>query len=80
MNKYLTNDEVAIDLELTGASIGVASNYQFNLSIPKAIYTTAETPLGNDYNLLTVEFSGMYDTATSSLVSGYMVNLLPNYT
>lgn len=80
MTKYLSHTNIAIDLELTGDAIGVGSNYQFNLSIPKAIYTTAETPLGNDYNLLTVEFEGIYDSVTSSLITGHLVNLLPNYT
>jgi hypothetical protein len=79
MTKFLANTESALDLELTGNAIGVASNYQFNLTVPRVIYTTAETPLGNDYNLLTVEFEGLYDPVTSSLITGYMVNEVANY-
>lgn len=79
MTKYLADTESALDLELTGQAIGVGSNYTFNLTLPRVIYTTAETPLGNDYNLLTVEFEGLYDPITSSLISAHLENLSANY-
>lgn len=78
-NNYLAKTSMAIDLELTGDAIGVAENEKFNFSIPKAVFTTAETPLGNDYNMLTIEFEGEYDTATSSLCSASLTNLLADY-
>jgi hypothetical protein len=79
MTKYLSASESALTLELTGKAIGVASFYRFNINVPKVIYTTAETPLGNDYNLLTVEFEGIYDSVTSKLVDFVLTNEVASY-
>jgi hypothetical protein len=38
----------------------------------------AETKLAEDYNLLSIEFEGLYDTATSKLLSLVATNLLAN--
>jgi hypothetical protein len=79
-NEYLSHTENEIILELTGDAIGVASNYFFQLKIPRAIFTTAETPIREDYNQLSIEFAGMYDSVTAKLVSAQVVNLSVNYT
>lgn len=78
MTDYLAHTYRALQLVLTGDSIGTSSNHKVDISIPKAAFTTAETPLREDYNLLTVEFSGIYDTATSKLLSMIVTNLLAN--
>ena len=77
-NNYLAKTTRPIDLVITGAPIGVASNDKLTLSIPKSVFKMAETKLAEDYNLLSIEFEGLYDTATSKLLSLVATNLLVN--
>jgi len=77
---YLGKTERSVELILTGDVIGSASNNKFDMTIPKAVFTSAETPLREDYNLLTIEFQGVYDTATSKLLNVVVTNLLTNLT
>lgn len=74
MTDYLANTDRSINLVITGDSIGSAENLELNLTIPKAVFTTAETPIRDDYNLLTVNFEGIYDTATSKLIDIVVTN------
>ncbi len=79
LNDYLAKNERSLDLILTGDSIGVGSSIKLELSIPRAVFTSGQTKLSEDYNLLTVEFSGIFDTVTSKLLSVKLTNLLANY-
>lgn len=79
LNDYLAKNERSLDLILTGDSIGVGSSIKLELSIPRAVFTSGETKLSEDYNLLTVEFSGIFDTVSSKLLSVKLTNLLANY-
>ena len=76
MTAYLAGTTQSFQMLITGPSIGTGAAYTFNLTIPKGIYKTSETKLGEDYNLLSVEFEGIYDTATSKLFNVVMTNLL----
>lgn len=78
-SNYLTKTEREIKLELTGDTIGVASNNKIVLTIHRAVLTTAETPISEDFNLLTIEFEGLYDTVTTKLLTVVVTNLLSNY-
>ena len=77
-NNYLSKTTRPIDVVITGAAIGVGSNDKLTISIPKSVFKMAETKLAEDYNLLTIEFEGMYDTASSKLLSMVATNLLAN--
>ncbi len=79
LNDYLAKNERAIDIILTGDAIGIASNEKVEISVPRAVLTSGETKLSEDYNLLTIEFAGIYDTVTTKLVSVKITNLLANY-
>ncbi|MBI2622269.1 hypothetical protein HYW66_01385 [Candidatus Microgenomates bacterium] len=78
-NDYLAKNEKAIDIILTGDAIGVGSNNKIEISVPRCVFTTGSTPLAEDYNLLTIEFQGIFDTATNKLISAKITNLLANY-
>jgi hypothetical protein len=78
-NKYLSKTSSALDLVLTGDPIGTASNASIAINVPKVFYTKAETPIKNDYNLVTIEFEGFYDPTTSKLLSCVITNLLTAY-
>jgi hypothetical protein len=78
MTDYLAGTQRALQFNLTGDTIGSTANNKVVIDIPQARFTTAETPLREDYNLLTVEFEGIYDTATSKLISAIVTNLLTN--
>jgi Phage tail tube protein len=77
-NNYLSKTDRALDFEFTGDTIGTASNYKVTVNVPKAAYTMSETKLGEDYNLLVIEFTGIYDPATSRLLNMVVTNLLAN--
>lgn len=80
ITKYLAKTESSIDLIFTGIdTIGVASNYKLTISVPRAVYTATETPLAEGHNLVTVEFAGLYDTSSSSLVTAVLTNLITAY-
>lgn len=79
LNNYLTKTEREVILELTGDSIGVASNNKMVLTIPRAVFTTANTEISEDHNMLHIEFQGLYDTVTTKLISVVLTNLLANY-
>jgi len=78
-NNYLNKTTREIILEMTGDAIGVGSNNNLVVTIPRAVFTTAETPISEDFNLLTVEFEGLYDTVTTKLIEIELTNLLANY-
>jgi hypothetical protein len=78
-NNYISKTIRSIDLSIVGEAIGVAENKKFSISIPTAVLITGETPINEDYNLLSIEFEGVYDTVTGKLLSASMTNLLPNY-
>jgi hypothetical protein len=76
MTAYLAKTDRVIDVVMTGDTIGSSSNNGIAIAIPKATYKTAVTEIKEDYNLVTVEFVGYYDTATSKLLSVTFTNLL----
>lgn len=75
-NSYLAGTHVALALELTGDAIGTSSNNKVILSIPVASLKASTTSLNEDYNLVSFEFEGIYDTATSKLFNVVITNLL----
>lgn len=79
LNDYLSKTNNALDLVVTGDAIGVSANHKIEISIPKVFYTAADTELGEDYNLVSVEFEGVYDSTTAKLLSVKLTNLLANY-
>jgi Phage tail tube protein len=80
LTAYLANTEQSLQVLVTGGAIGSASNNKFDLSIPRAVITSAETKISDDYNLVTIEFNGLYDTATTKLLDLKITNLLANLT
>jgi hypothetical protein len=76
---YLNGTEQALVIGFTGDTIGTSSNYGLQLTVPRARYSTGSVPINDDYNALTVEFEGIYDTATSKLITPVLTNLLTNY-
>lgn len=79
LTNYLANTKESIELIITGNSIGTAANYALDILIPKASYKTADTKITEGHNLLTIEFEGIYDTATSKLLSVTLTNLITSY-
>ena len=77
---YLNKTERSLDLVLTGDAIGTSSNHKLELSIPRNVLKTAEVAISEEYHLLSIEFEGLYDTATSKLLSAKLTNLITNYT
>jgi hypothetical protein len=76
LTSALLGTKRAIIFTITGATIGATSNDMIVLTIPTAAITAQTTELGEDYNLLTLEFSGVYDPSTSKLLSLVVTNLL----
>ncbi len=76
---YLANTKEALEIILTGVSIGTAANYVLDILIPRANYTAAETKITDQHNLLTIEAEGIYDTTTSQLIKATLTNLLTSY-
>lgn len=72
---YLSKTEQSLDVTFTGDSIGSSSNYKLSIVLPRVVFKTASTPVNDDYNLLSVEFQGMYDTVTAKLISTVLTNL-----
>lgn len=79
LNDYLARTNNALDIVLTGDAIGVSSNNTLTVTVPKIYYTKGETPISEDFNKLTLEFEGVYDTATSKLISMVLINLITAY-
>jgi hypothetical protein len=79
LTNYIANTREAIELIATGGTIGSAANYVLDINIAKAIYTTAETKITDDHNLLSIEFNGIYDTSTSKLIAVTLTNLVATY-
>lgn len=77
---YLNKTDTSLDIVFTGDAIGVAANYKLTVTIPKVTFKASSYPVTDDYNLLTVEFEGIYDTATSKLLSAVLTNLTIAYT
>ncbi len=80
VNKFHSKDFVKVELIITGVTIGASSNYKFEIAVPKAVLTTCETPLGDEYNFVTVEFEGIYDSVSDYLTRWILTNLTPAYT
>ena len=77
---YINGTNQAFVIAFTGDVIGSSSNYGLNISVPLVRYSASNSPLNDDYNSLTVDFQGIYDTATSKLITVILTNLLTNYT
>jgi hypothetical protein len=80
MTDALAGTKRAIVITITGAAIGASSNDKILITIPTAAVIAQTTELGEDYNLLSVEFTGVYDPATSKLFDIVVTNLLTNLT
>lgn len=76
---YLAKTDNSLVITFTGDVIGSSSNYGLTITVPKCSYKTATFPVTEDYNMLTVEFEGIYDTGTSKLISIVLTDLLTNY-
>jgi len=77
---YLAKTNESIELIATGTdTIGVGAHYALDILIPKSVYTTADTKITDDHNLLSIEFAGIYDTVTSKLLAVTLTNLLATY-
>ncbi len=79
LTNYLALNNESIELIATGPAIGTAANYVFDVLVPKAFYTAAESKITDNHNLLSVSFEGIYDTATSKLIGVTLTNLLATY-
>ncbi len=76
---YLSKVEQALQIIFTGDAIGTNSNYKLDITIPKTVFKVANFPVAEYYNLLSVEFEGIYDAATSKLILPILTNLTENY-
>ncbi|HEX2910388.1 MAG TPA: phage tail tube protein [Chloroflexia bacterium] len=80
LTNYINKTTESIELIATGVdTIGNASHYVLDMLIPKAIYTAGETKITDSHNLLTIEANGIYDTATSKLLTPTLTNLVASY-
>lgn len=77
---YLAKTDRALVITFTGDTIGTSSNYGLQINIPVATFKTATYPISDDYNKLTIDFEGVYDTATSKLLNVILTNLVTAYT
>jgi hypothetical protein len=77
---YLANTQRSLDIAFAGDAIGSSSKYGLSIAIPKADFKVVSFPVSENYNLLKVEFEGIYDTVTSKLISAVLTNLQANYT
>ncbi len=73
---YVAGTAESIEIICTGVgTIGSSSHYVLDITIPKAYYTAVQVPVTNSHNVLTIEFNGVYDTATSKLLGVTVTNL-----
>ena len=78
---YLSKADQALVITFAGDTItGTVNKYGLSITVPKVNYTTASFPVNDDYNLLTVEFEGVYDTTTSKLIEAILTNTITAYT
>jgi hypothetical protein len=76
LTNYVAGTAESIEIICTGAAtIGTGAHYVLDITIPKAFYTAVTAPITNSHNLLTIEFNGVYDTATSKLLGVTVTNL-----
>ena len=76
---YLDKTDRSIVLTFTGAAIGVASNYKLEITLHRAVFTSGVTELTEDYNLLSVEFQGLFDDDEGEFVHLELTNLVNSY-
>lgn len=76
---YLSQTDKALTITFTGDSIGSASNNKLVISVPKAKYTVANVPVTEDYNMVSVELTALYDTATSKQIEVILTNETADY-
>lgn len=77
---YINGVEQSLQVTFTGDSIGTSSAYKLDITIPRARFTAASNEINNEYCMLSIEFEGIYDTATSKLISAVLTNLTSAYT
>lgn len=70
--------EKEIKITLQGDAIGVASNNEVEITLPKAAISKFETKLSFGYNAISLEFAGREDV-TDGLVTLKLVNLVESY-
>jgi hypothetical protein len=76
---YLSGTKESFELILTGDTIGNVSTNKLDIVVPVAVYTAGDTKVTDAHNVLTVEFSGMYDPSTSKLIGVTLTNLVASY-
>lgn len=79
LTNYLSNTNEPLEIVTTGASIGNASNYALDILIPKAAWDKTAEKITDAHNMLELDFQGIYDTATSKLISVTLTNLITTY-
>lgn len=78
LEDYIANTPRALDVVVAGDSIGVASKNTLRVLIPKAVMTSNSQKLAADYNVMEIEFEGVYD-ATDGLIKVELTNALTAY-
>lgn len=80
LNNYISKTTRAVNVTINGDTAGVVpTTKKLVVDVPKAVFTAGATELSEDYNLLSIEFEGLYDTAISKLISMTLTNQLANY-
>lgn len=76
---YLNKTERALDIVFSGDTIGSTAKYGFSVNVPRVVFTAATFPVRDDYNMVSVEFTGLYDNTTSRLIRAVLTNLTASY-
>lgn len=79
MTNYINKTTQSLEFIATGAAIGSAANYLFDILLPKAVYTAAATKINDGHNLLEISGNGLFDTSTSKLIGITLTNLIASY-
>ncbi len=79
LTNYLSGTKESFELILTGDTIGNVSTNKLDIVVPVAVYTAGDTKVTDAHNVLTIEFSGLYDPSTSKLIGVTLTNLVASY-
>lgn len=81
LTAYLAETLRSMELILTqpDVTIGNASHPTMDFVLPSVMYKTAVTKINDSYNLLEINYEGIYDSVTSKLISATITNLLATF-
>lgn len=79
LTNYIAKTTRSLELIATGGAIGNAATYLLDVTIPKAVYTAADSKITDQHNLLSISFEGIYDTVTGKLLGVTLTNLVAAY-